>query len=102
MNKKTRRVIGLVIIVIFSLILVGVMAQLLAVLALSCVYGISFLLAELLALKVAMHVLYLLFWLIASLTLLDIFIFNSRIFNWIKHRIRKIGDWMGSEYQKVK
>ena len=102
MNKKTRRVIYLAIMIVVSLILVGVMAQLLAALALSCVYGISFLLAELLALKVAMHVLYLLFWLIASLTLLDIFIFNFKLLNYAKSVVCRIKHWLNGQYQKVK
>ena len=91
MNKKTRRIVGIVIKVVVSLILVGI-GQFIAAFALLMLYGIGVFLSEILMVQTGARILFLLFWLIASILLLDGF-FNlkifSRCFKAVKSTVRK-------------
>lgn len=80
MNKKTRRIVGIVIKVVVSLILVGI-GQFIAVFVLLMLYGLGIFLSEIFMTQTGARILFLLFWLIASLILLDNFIFNLKIFS---------------------
>ena len=73
--------------------------QLLAAFALLIVYGVATVIVELFTSRIGAWILYLLFWLIISLILLDDFLFDFKYAKLVAHRIK---NWLNGLYQKVK